>query len=108
MAPMRQSRVRSSQKTSMASLLLFIALQLCDAVTTLVFLRHGVAEANPVIRFALGLSQSPALPLLAVKAAACVLAWFVWRGRRQRLISRVNCFFAACVAWNLVAISTSL
>jgi hypothetical protein len=89
----------------MASFLVFIALQLCDTLTTLVFLRHGVAEANPLIRFALGLSGSPALPLLAVKAAGCVLAWLAWRSRRRRLLIRVNCFFAACVAWNLVAIS---
>jgi hypothetical protein len=89
----------------MATLLLFIALQFCDALTTLVFLRHGVAEANPLIRFALRLSTSPALPLLAVKAAGCGLAYFAWRSHRRRLLCRVNCFFAACVAWNLVAIS---
>jgi hypothetical protein len=92
----------------MASFLLFIGLQLCDMLTTLVFLRHGVAEANPLIRVALGLSHSPALPLLAVKAAGCGLAWLAWRSRRHRLLSRINCFFAACVAWNLVAISASL
>jgi len=86
----------------MATLLLFIALQLCDALTTLVFLRHGVAEANPLIRFALGLSSSPAPPLLAVKAAGCALAW---RSQRLRLLGRVNCFFAACVVWNLLAIA---
>ena len=108
MAPAQQFLVRSFQKTSMASLVLFIALQFFDTLTTLVFLRHGVAEANPLVRFALGLSDSPAFPLLAVKVAGCGLAWLAWRGRRHRLLTRVNCFFAACVAWNLVAISTSL
>ena len=78
MAPAPQFLVRSFQQTSMASLLLFIGLQLCDTLTTLVFLRQGVAEANPLIRFALGLSHSPAFPLLAVKAAGCVLAWLAW------------------------------
>lgn len=89
----------------MASLLVFIALQICDGLTTLVFLRHGVAEANPLIRFALGLSASPVLPLLAVKTAGCALAYLAWRLNRRRLLRRVNFFFAACVAWNLVAIS---
>jgi Domain of unknown function (DUF5658) len=89
----------------MPTLLVFIALQFCDALTTLVFLRHGVAEANPLVRFALSLSPSPALPLLAVKAAGCGLAYLAWRSHRRRLLFRVNCFFAACVAWNLVAIS---
>jgi hypothetical protein len=89
----------------MAALLLFITLQFCDMLTTLVFLRNGVAEANPLVRFALSLSASPALPLLAVKAAGCALAYLAWRSDRRRLLVRVNCFFAACVAWNLVAIS---
>lgn len=89
----------------MATLLLFIALQCCDVLTTLLFLRQGVAEANPLIRFALTLSASPALPLLFVKAAGCGLAYLAWRSDRRRLLARVNCLFALCVAWNLVAIS---
>ena len=89
----------------MATLLLFIALQFCDALTTLVFLRHGEAEANPLIRFALTLSVSPAVPLFAVKTAGCGLAYLAWRSHRRSLLFRVNCFFTACVAWNLVAIS---
>lgn len=89
----------------MPALLLFITLQFCDALTTLVFLHHGVAEANPLIRLALSLSAAPAFPLLAVKAAGCGLAYLAWRSHRRRLLFRVNCFFAVCVAWNLVAIS---
>lgn len=88
----------------MATLLLFIALQFCDALTTLLFLRHGVAEANPLIRFAFGLA-SPAAALLAMKAAGCALAWLAWRSHRLRLLRRVNCFFGLCVAWNLLAFS---
>jgi hypothetical protein len=104
MAPLRHFTVRSFQRASMASLLLFVVLQFCDALTTVAFLRQGVAEANPLIRFAFGLT-SPALALFAVKAAACALAWLAWRSRRVRLLRRVNCFFALCVAWNLLAIS---
>jgi hypothetical protein len=89
----------------MAALLLFITLQFCDMLTTLVFLRNGVAEANPLVRLALSLSASPALPLLVVKAVGCALAYLAWRSHRRLLLVRVNCFFAACVAWNLVAIS---
>jgi hypothetical protein len=87
----------------MATLLLFVVLQCCDAATTLVFLQHGVAEANPMVRFALGLSTHPALPLLAVKAAGCILAYGAWRSHRMRLLRRINWLFAACVAWNFVA-----
>jgi hypothetical protein len=89
----------------MATLLLFVALQFCDALTTLIFLRQGVSEANPLVRFALSRSASPALALLAVKAAGCGLAYLAWRSQRRRLLVRVNCFLALCVACNLVAIS---
>jgi hypothetical protein len=89
----------------MASLLLFVVLQACDAATTLVFLRQGVAEGNPLVRFALGLGANPALPLVLLKAGACALAWAAWRSRRRRLLRPVNCFYAACVAWNVLATS---
>jgi len=88
----------------MASLLLFVLLQFCDALTTLVFLRQGVAEANPLIRLALG-AAAPTLALLGTKALGCALAYFAWRSRRVRVLRGANCFFALCVAWNLVAIS---
>jgi len=56
--------------------LFFLTLQIGDILTTLLFLRHGVAEANPLMRLALGVSSHPALSLLAAKAAACLLAWY--------------------------------
>lgn len=89
----------------MAPLVFFVVLQFCDALTTLVFLRQGIAEANPLIRFAFGLSASPVLPLLAVKAAGCGLGYVVWRARRRRLLRLANCFFAVCVGWNLLALA---
>jgi hypothetical protein len=89
------------------TLLLFLILQFCDAVTTLVFLRHGVAEANPLIRLALRFFATPLFALLAVKTAGCALAWFAWRASRLKLLHRINCFFAACVAWNLLAVAGS-
>jgi hypothetical protein len=89
------------------TLLLFLILQFCDAVTTLAFLRHGVAEANPLIRLALRVSGTPVLALLAVKIAGCAVAWFAWRASRLKLLHRINCFFAACVAWNLLVVAGS-
>ena len=89
----------------MATLLIFVVLQCCDLLTTLAFLRHGVAEANPLVRLALRLCASPALPLLAVKIAGCALAWFAWRTSRMRLLRRINIFFAVCVAWNLLIVA---
>jgi hypothetical protein len=89
----------------MTILLVFLALQLCDLATTLVFLRHGVSEANPLVTALIRVSAQPAAAVLLVKAAACGLAVFAWRSRRTRLLRRANLFFALCVAWNLLAIA---
>ena len=89
----------------MLSLLWFIALQLLDAATTLVFLRHGVGEGNPLIRALFSLAAGPALALTVAKAAGVVLAILAWRRGRQRMLSRVNVVFTGCVLWNLVAMA---
>jgi hypothetical protein len=91
----------------MTTLLLFVVLQFCDAFTTLVFLRHGVAEANPVVRFAFTLSATPWLPLIVLKTFACGLAYLAWRTRRLRLLLRANWFFGLCVVWNLAALAVA-
>jgi Domain of unknown function (DUF5658) len=89
----------------MALLLVFLALQFCDLATTLVFLQHGVGEANPLVALLIRVSAQPAVALLLVKAAACGMAWYAWRTRRTRLLRRANLFFALCVGWNLMAIA---
>jgi hypothetical protein len=85
------------------TLFAFIALQLGDLATTLLFLHHGVAEGNPLIAAALRLSSHPALPLAAVKVAGCALALYCWHTGRRALLRRINLFFAACVVWNIAA-----
>jgi Domain of unknown function (DUF5658) len=84
-------------------LLLFIGLQLMDGLTTMWFLRHGVAEGNPLIRAAFALSANPAAGLAISKTACVVLAGLAWRSGRQRLLWAVNAVFAGCVVWNLAA-----
>lgn len=81
----------------------FTYLQLLDILTTLAFLTIGVQEANPLIRFLLGATHSPLGALLAVKLLALALACYCWRSGKRRLLFRVNVFYAALVAWNLVA-----
>jgi hypothetical protein len=89
----------------MAILFFFLALQLCDAGTTLLFLRHGVAEANPLVAGLIRLVVSPALALALVKLGGCALGLYAYASRRTRLLQRANLFFAACVAWNLLALA---
>lgn len=88
----------------MNCLALFVCLQLLDAVTTLAFLSCGVEEANPLVRLVLDCAPSPVVGLLWVKLAAVALALYCWGRGRRRLLSRVNVFFVALVAWNLVAV----
>jgi hypothetical protein len=91
----------------MTILLVFLALQFCDLATTLVFLQHGVGEANPLVGALMRVSAQPAVAVLLVKAAACGLAVYAWRSRRTRLLRRANVFFAVCVGWNLLAIASA-
>ena len=79
-------------------------LQLLDLLTTVAFLMIGVREGNPLVRLVLALAPNPILGLAVVKAAALLLGLYCWRMGRERLLARVNLFFALVVAWNLVAL----
>jgi len=89
----------------MTILFLFLALQFADLATTLVFLRHGVAEANPLVLRAIALLSSPALGVACVKLGGCGLGFYCWRSRRTRLLRCANVFFAGCVAWNVLVLT---
>ena len=85
--------------------LLFAALQVCDMLTTLLFLRHGVAEANPLMRAAITVASHPLIALALPKLAALALALYAARSGRTRLLARINVLFTCCVAWNLLALA---
>jgi hypothetical protein len=84
-------------------LFVFICLQVMDTLTTLLFLHHGVAEANPLIRAALAGSARPGVGLVLAKVFAIALATFAWRSGRKGLLWKINLLFLLCVAWNLIA-----
>ena len=86
-------------------LLVFVFLQVMDAITTLLFLHHGVSEANPLIRALLGICRNPGLALAAPKIFAVLLAFYGWRSGRHQLLRRINVLFAFFVGWNLLAIA---
>jgi len=88
-------------------LMQFVGLQIADAVTTLLFLRHGVDEANPLIRLAMAMFGQPALGLAIAKALGIGVALVAWRTGRCGLLRKINLLFAACVAWNLLTIVLS-
>jgi hypothetical protein len=90
-----------------ASLVVFAYLQLLDLLTTVVFILHGVREANPLVNFALAAAPTPLLGLLLMKVAALGLGAYCCVRGRERLLLRMNVFFAAVVSWNLVAMIAS-
>ena len=86
------------------ALMHFSYLQVLDFLTTVAFLVNGIREANPLVRLALKLGPSPVAGLILVKLLAIVLGVYCWRMGRQRLLSRINLFFAMLIAWNLIAL----
>jgi hypothetical protein len=92
---------------NMALLLVCLCLQVCDLATTLLFMQHGVGEANPLVAALIRLTDHPAAVLILVKAVGCGLALYAWRSRRVRFLRRANLFFAVCVGWNLLAIASA-
>jgi hypothetical protein len=85
------------------ALLAFIGLQVLDTLTTLLFLRHGVHEANPLVRAALASSADPGIALGLPKVLAIVLASVAWYSGRKSLLRKVNVLYLVFVVWNLTA-----
>lgn len=85
----------------------FAYLQILDVLTTVAFLMQGVAEANPIVRWAIHVGPTPVIGLLLLKTGAFALALFCLSQARYRLLQRVNVFFALLVAWNLLALILS-
>ena len=82
----------------------FTYLQMLDVLTTVAFLMQGVAEANPLVNWAMDTGPSPVIGLVMLKCAAFGLALFCFAQARHKLLQKVNVFFAALVAWNLFAL----
>lgn len=86
------------------NLLHYVYLQVLDLLTTVAFLIHGVQEGNPFVRIAMEQAPNPLAGLVGVKLLAILPGMFCWWTGRARLLTRVNLFFAAVIAWNLCAI----
>ena len=86
------------------SLLIFSYFQLLDLLTTVIFLIHGVQEANPLVKLALKMAPNPLIGLVLVKIAALGLGVYCWRLGRRSLLLRINALFAILVSWNLLAL----
>ena len=82
----------------------FAYLQALDLLSTVAFLMHGVGEANPVVRWSMSVAPSPVGGLLAVKAIGIIFAIYCVQSQRDRLLSRINVFYAGLIVWNMVCL----
>ena len=81
----------------------FVLLQVLDMATTLVGLRLGGTELNPMIASLMRLTE-PAIGLLLAKLIGFGLGgYFIWT-QKTRLIRRINILFAILVLWNTLVI----
>jgi len=90
-----------------SALQLFVALQCLDALTTLVFLRMGLTEGNPMMIWALKDAHAPWLGLIVTKTAAVLIGLYCYRNRRMKLLRRANKGYSLVVGWNLVGIAAA-
>jgi hypothetical protein len=82
-------------------------LQLLDLLTTLLFLAHGVKEANPLVKWSMSVTNGNLTGLLAVKCVACALAFMAVQFGRPAVLVKMNRFFTVLVAWNVLALALS-
>ncbi len=54
----------------------FVYLQVLDALTTIAFMMYGIAELNPVVKWAMRESPSALTGLLLIKVVAVCLALY--------------------------------
>jgi hypothetical protein len=84
------------------SLLVFIALQLLDVLTTMVGLRLGASETSIFVGRIL--NYGPMQGLLVSKLMAALLVAAALKFQRPRLVVFLNYWFAVIVSWNLAMI----
>lgn len=85
----------------MNSLKLFLGLQICDLLTTLLFLQLGVQEGNPLIQFLMS-EFSPLVSLLIVKSLGVGLGFVAYY--RGWNFTRLNAAYILLIVWNVTAI----
>jgi hypothetical protein len=84
------------------SLLVFIALQFLDVLTTIVGLRLGASETSIFVGRIL--NYGPMEGLLVSKLMAALLVAAALKFQRPRLVVFLNYWFAVVVSWNLAMI----
>jgi len=90
--------------SALAELIRFAYLQCLDVLTTLAFLVAGTHEANPLVRAAIAFTGNPLTGLFYVKAIGMAMGLYCWRRNKQRVLARINVFYAGLIVWNMIAL----
>ena len=85
-------------------LALFVYLQLLDALTTIAFMLQGVAEGNPIVRWAMRATENPISGLFMLKAAGVALAAVCIYRSREKMLQKVNVLFAGLIVYNMISL----
>jgi hypothetical protein len=86
----------------MATVQIFIYLQLLDVLTTLVGFKLGAAEASPFIRVLM--HAGPAAGVVASKVLALGLGAVCVYTRKHHLMRWITYWYGGLVAWNLMVL----
>jgi hypothetical protein len=84
------------------SLIVFIALQVLDILTTLIGLQLGAQEGSMFLGRLM--RAGPVAGLLIAKILAVLLVALAMKFKRPRMVVFLNYWFAAVVSWNLAII----
>ena len=84
----------------------FVGLQVADFITTLLALRLGGAESNPMV--ALFMHGGPIAGLLAAKLLALAIGAGCMLFQKRRAIHLTNIAFTAIVTWNVTILARLL
>ena len=85
-----------------STIIVFVALQALDVITTLIGIRAGAQEANITVARLMALGPTTGLLVAKLLGLLLIIAVFV-RGK-VRLVRLLNLWFAGIVTWNLVMI----
>ena len=88
------------------SFLIFLALQAADLATTMIVLRMGGNETNPLVKHFM--TADPYLGLLTAKLVACGIGGICVALGKARAIRVTNLAFSAIIAWNVSIVARLL
>ena len=86
----------------MATVQIFVYLQLLDVLTTLVGFKLGAAEASPFIRVLM--HAGPAAGVIASKVLALGIGGVCIYTKKYHLIRWITYWYSGLVVWNLIVV----